>query len=183
MACSLGATFGVLIRSGEDPLTALIVDRVPLMVYDEMLALGLALWLPGLIMTVQATEFAVKRVLLVAEGSVVGVLVLFLMIIQGRWVYPIPGLDLSSESLILLVNVYWGMVHVLDLVLAFGLFAAALAAFRGPRRWWLRGLALIGGVIFAGGSFPWEASPAWNGCVAALAAGVSILSAWGTRRP
>ncbi|KAA9395706.1 hypothetical protein FCK90_01510 [Kocuria coralli] len=88
----------------------------------------------------------------------------------GRLVYPVFELELSTESLALVLSSTFGALH-----LAFLGFTVAAVTLSWETRLGTMGriLGIIAAIVFLSGSFPWLTSTWWNSLVAV------VLAAWG----
>lgn len=98
---------------------------------------------------------------------------LVLLLVVGRLVYPVFGIELSAEVVALLVSAAFGSLHLALLGFAVAAVALTWSAGNGRGGWLVSIVGIVMGAVFAAGSFPWL-TPMWWNVLVAIA-----LAVWG----
>jgi hypothetical protein len=155
-------------------------NGTPLSVVDELLAFATVCLAPATVVLVRAARPRHPFSAL-AGGSTLAlalVVVVALVLIDGRLVYPVFGIALSPEVIALLVSTFFGGSHTLLLLLGAALLCFAACA-RGTEisRWVIIATAIAGALQIAG-SFPWITPPWWSILVATALVAWMLASGW-----
>ncbi|MBB4956914.1 hypothetical protein [Micromonospora polyrhachis] len=139
---------------------------------DELLFFAIVSWgagARGLFGTRKAERLARINVGFSAL-AVALVSLLVLLLVVGRLVYPVYGIDLSPDALALLISSTFGTLHLALLGFA---VAAVTLTWSTRSGLWGRVVGIAAAAVFIVGSFPWLTPSWWNTLVAVL------LAAWG----
>jgi hypothetical protein len=83
-----------------------------------------------------------------------------LVMIEGRLVYPVFGITLSGGNIALVVSLFYGGLHEVQLLLGIGLVAFGICVLRSSSRLRLALLSFAAGALQLAGAFPWL-TPIW----------------------
>lgn len=95
-----------------------------------------------------------------------------MVIVQGRLVYPVFGIELGEQAMMLAVSTLYGGLHAVQLLLGIGVIAVGIGMLRQPAELWLPALSFAAGAVQFAGAFPWL-TPVWVNVAASV-----LLVAW-----
>lgn len=167
------------LESDSIPVSQWIEDgRFALTWSGEVLFFAVIAWATGAAGTVvsRGRGSPIRRVLSLTGLGVALVAFVIALLALGRLVYPIVDVDLGSDTLVLVVSVVTGSIHLALLGLAICAASFPFPARSAGARWTAGMAGLLVGVAFVLGSYPWVL-PAWfNIAVAALVGAWGILT-------
>ena len=100
-------------------------------------------------------------------------IILILMIVQGRLVYPVYGIPIQQPGLAaLIVSIYFGGMHAVNILFAAATIALCLALTSAGAPRWFVGIGWLTALYDVVGSFPWLLS------MPAVIAGDLLFSVW-----
>jgi hypothetical protein len=145
-----------------------------LMLQNELLMFAALFLVPSAIALYVLQKERASRSAITGTGLMMAAIpVLFmLVIVAGRLVYPVYGIQLSFDALKLMLSVYHGGMHAVFIILAVSivLISLAMRSLGFPKLH--RYLGLINGVSLIAGSYPWLTGFAFNLIV------IMVLSSW-----
>lgn len=136
---------------------------------NELLFFAIVLLVPGILLATRAASSPRPVAALAACTMLVLALAVLLALIpvEGRLVYPVFGIAIDDESTALALSLVFGGLHLVQLLFAVGLLCLAASVRSDGPRW--RPLALLAvAIVQVAASFPWLV-PVWVSVVAAAA--------------
>ena len=146
----------------------------PLAVADELLFVALVCLVLGGLVLWQAVRarHPISALVMVTSLLLAMAVVMVLVLVVGRLVYPVYDIAIGDAGNALLVSLMFGGLHAVSLLLGISLLAATAALRGSGAPWWLVIVAMVTAVAQWVGAFPWL-TPDWvNGTVPVL------LGAW-----
>lgn len=137
----------------------------------------LLLLLGGLIGARTARRFhGAAALVATAAFSLIPVMLVLIVVIEGRLAYPIPGLELAPTAIDLIASCLYGGLHAVNILLGIGVLATGVATWARSRRLMALGASGLVGTLQVVASFNWLVTGAVE-TLAALALLVWALAA------
>ena len=135
---------------------------------NELLFFAIVFLVPGILLAFRQSEGQRPVALLASSSTLVLALVVLLMLIpvEGRLVYPVFGIAIDDESTALVLSLFFGGLHLVQLLLAVSLLCLAASVRSSGPRWRPLALAAVA-ILQIAASFPWL-TPPWLSVVAAV---------------
>jgi hypothetical protein len=146
----------------------------PLKMSDELLFFAIVCLAPGVVVLFRTTWLRRPVSSLLGGSSLLLAMTLLgvLVVVGGQLVYPVFGILLSDDAIVLVVSLFYGGLHAVLLFMGVGLIAAGLALRQENAGRRLPIASFGAGVLQVLGSYPWV-TPAWVNVTTAAA-----LLAW-----
>lgn len=160
--------------SDEALLAWLAAWKLQLSMADELLFFAALLLIPGVaaLYRVLAATDRIKALLGCGLWVVTIPLYMMMVVILGRLVYPVFGMELSPESYRLVLSLYYGGQHTISLLWGIAILALSFAILRSAIGKPAACLGFVAGLTALAGSYPWLMG---NGAVFGIQL---VFSAW-----
>jgi len=155
-----------------------------LAVADELLFVALVCLVLGGLVLWQAVraQRPISALVMVTSLLLAMAVVIVLVLVVGRLVYPVYDIAIGESGNALLVSLMFGGLHAVSLLLGIAVLAATAALRGSGAPWWLVVVGTVAAIAQWVGAFPWL-TPDWvNGAVPVLlgtwmlAAGVWLIA-------
>ena len=172
MALALLATLPAL-QPGADAVVGWVDDGTFQLTWaGELLFFATIAWGAGAAgaFAAQHTGTPLRRSIALIALSVALVAFVIVLLALGRLVYPVVDVDLAADTIVLLVSVVIGTVHLALLALAVVAIALPVPTRSARAGQTITAVGIACGVLFVVGSYPWLL-PTWLNLVVAGAVG------------
>ena len=148
--------------SGGEILVWVETNRFVLSLVSEVLFFASMSLIPAVI-ALYLRLASVERALAAIGCAVIAVVIpvlSVLLIVHGRLVYPVYGLDITAPGLAeFVVAVFYGGVHAVGLLMAVATFLLSLAMWRAVFGAWVAALGFVAVIADVVGAYPYLISP------------------------